>query len=60
VQITYRHAMDKWEGVLGGYEETLLNGVWMGLLGLECLMVVGVVVRGLASVARGREKVKEL
>lgn len=52
--------MDKWEGVLGGYEETLLNGVWMGLLGLECLMVVGVVVRGLASVARGREKVKEL
>ena len=60
VQITYRHAMDKWEGVLGGYEETLLNGLWMGLLGLECLMVVGVVVRGLAGVTRPKGKVKEL
>jgi hypothetical protein len=60
VQITYRHAMDKWAGMLGGHEETLLNGLWMGLLGLECLMVVGVVVRGLTRMARPTGKVKEL
>lgn len=47
-------------GVLGGREEVLLNGLWMGLLGLECLMVAGVVVRRLVGLARSGVKAKEL
>jgi hypothetical protein len=29
------------------YEENLLNGIWIGLLSLEILMIFGVAVRGL-------------
>jgi hypothetical protein len=58
VQITYRVLMLKLGGVLGGYEETLLNGLWMGLLGLECLMVAGVALKGALRAVRPREKVK--
>lgn len=45
-------------GVLGGYEEMLLDGIWMALLGVECLMVAGVVVRRLAAAVKTKEKVK--
>ena len=39
-------------GKLYGYEEQILNSIWMGLLGLEVLMVVGLAAqRLLASVA---------
>jgi hypothetical protein len=60
VQISYRVWMRNLEGILGGYEETLLNGLWIGLLGLECLMVAGVAVRGVLRAVRPREKVKAL
>lgn len=30
-----------------GYEEKILNTVWIGLLGLETLMVLGVAVQGI-------------
>jgi hypothetical protein len=32
-----------------GYEDRILNAVWVGLLGLEVLMVLGVAVRGIAK-----------
>lgn len=45
-------------GLLGGYEETLLNGLWVGLLGLECLMVASVALRGALRAVRPAKKVK--
>ncbi|KAB5566348.1 hypothetical protein GE09DRAFT_1055913 [Coniochaeta sp. 2T2.1] len=64
VQITYGMTMDSIAGSLGGYEQTLLNALWMGLLGLECLMVAGVAIRGVVRAVKPavREKVpaKEL
>ncbi|KFH45406.1 hypothetical protein ACRE_037460 [Hapsidospora chrysogenum ATCC 11550] len=32
-----------------GYEDRILNAVWVGLLGLEVLMVLGVAVRAIAK-----------
>ncbi|KAH8903519.1 hypothetical protein BR93DRAFT_931118 [Coniochaeta sp. PMI_546] len=58
VQISYRVLMLNFRGVLGGYEETLLNGLWMGLLGLECLMVAGVALRSALRAFRPGKKVK--
>jgi hypothetical protein len=58
VQITHGVLMWKLEGVLGGYEETLLDGLWMGLLGLEFLMVAGVVLRSVVKAVQPRPKVK--
>lgn len=58
VQISYRVLMVNLRGVLGGHEETLLNGLWIGLLGLECLMVAGVALRGLVRAVRPGSKVK--
>jgi hypothetical protein len=58
VQISHGVLMWKIGGVLGGYEETLLDGIWIALLGLECLMVAGVVVRRVAAAWRPGEKLK--
>ena len=58
MQITHRVLMINLRGVLGGHEETLLNGIWIGLLGVECLMVAGVALRGLVRAVRPRSKVK--
>lgn len=41
-----------------GYEDKILNAVWVGLLGLEILMVVGVAVRGLAKRVQPAAKAK--
>ena len=64
VHVTYGMTVDSIAGSLGGYEETLLNGLWMGLLGLECLMVAGVAIRSVVRAVKPavREKVpaKEL
>lgn len=62
MQITYRVLMLNIGGLLGGVEEQLLNGLWMGLLGLECLMVAGLALRSLTRAVTARPKVpsKEL
>lgn len=41
-----------------GYDDKFLNAVWLGLLGLETLMVVGVAVQGVARKLQGAPKVK--
>lgn len=46
------------EGYAFGFEEKLLNGIWIGLLGLEALMVFGVLVKSVASRMQTGQKVK--
>ncbi|OIW24545.1 hypothetical protein CONLIGDRAFT_718464 [Coniochaeta ligniaria NRRL 30616] len=58
VQISHRVLMLNFSGALGGYEETLLDGLWMGLLALECLMVAGVAVRAALRAGQPGKKVK--
>lgn len=41
--------LKKLDGYLHGHEEEILNAIWIGLLGLEIAMVLGVAVRGLAK-----------
>lgn len=41
-----------------GYDDRFLNALWLGLLGLEALMVVGVAVQGVARRLQGPPKVK--
>jgi hypothetical protein len=41
--------LNKLDGYLHGHEEEILNAVWIGLLGLEIAMVLGVAVRGLVK-----------
>lgn len=41
-----------------GYEEDLLNFIWLGLLGLEAAMVLGGVVKAVVG-GPSRPKVKE-
>jgi hypothetical protein len=60
MQISHHRVMDCFASTLDGHEETLLNGLWIGLLGLECLMVGGVVVRGFVRMLKPRSKIKEL
>ncbi len=64
VQISHRVLLFNMAGnpLLFGYEEQLLNSIWMGLLGLEAAMVVSVaamtVFRAVAP-ARPQPKVAE-
>jgi hypothetical protein len=46
-------------GYAFGHEEKLLNGIWMGLLGLETLMVLVVAVQGLVRRFHGPAAVKQ-
>lgn len=41
-----------------GHDDGFLNGLWLGLLGLETLMVVGVAVQGVARRLQGPAKLK--
>jgi hypothetical protein len=45
-------------GYTFGYEERLLNGLWIGLLGLETLMVLGVAVRSVVRRLKAPPKQK--
>jgi hypothetical protein len=56
MQISYRHVMDSLAGMVARHEERLLNRLWMSLLGLEFLMVVGVMLRGVVRVVKPRVK----
>jgi hypothetical protein len=50
VQNTYPNLLRSMESLLAtGYEDKILNAVWVGLLGLEVLMVLGVAVRGVVK-----------
>ena len=49
VQNTYPMLLEMMEDFAFGHEERILNAVWVGLLGLEVLMVLGVAVRGIAK-----------
>ena len=41
-----------------GYDDRFLNGLWLGLLGLETLMVLGVAVQGVVRRLQGTSKLK--
>lgn len=49
VQNAYPLLLEKMAAYAYGYEERILNAVWVGLLGLEVLMVLGVAVRGIVK-----------
>ena len=49
MQNTYPLLLEKMRSLQLGNEETILNAVWVGLLGLEVLMVLGVFVQGVAK-----------
>ncbi|KAI6780962.1 uncharacterized protein J7T54_003104 [Emericellopsis cladophorae] len=46
---TYPLLLEKMRSLHLGNEEKILNAVWVGLLGLEVLMVLGVFVQGIAK-----------
>ena len=47
------------ERIVGyGYDDRFLNALWLGLLGLETLMVLGVAVQGVLRKLQGPPKVK--
>lgn len=59
VQNTYPNLLRSMENVLAtGYEDKILNAVWVGLLGLEVIMVLGVAVRGVMKRASPAPKAK--
>lgn len=60
MQISHGVLMFNLEGLLGGCEEDILNGLWIGLLGLEALMVTGVALRGLVRAIAPKPKQKAL
>lgn len=41
-----------------GYDDGFLNALWLGLLGLETLMVLGVAIQGVVRKLQGPPKVK--
>lgn len=45
---SYSMSSGYFNGYSSDYEEKLLNTVWMGIVGLEVLMVLGVAVRGIS------------
>ena len=49
MQNAYPLLLEKMTTLHLGNEEKILNAVWVGLLGLEVLMVLGVFVRGVAK-----------
>ncbi|KAJ9142434.1 hypothetical protein NKR23_g7268 [Pleurostoma richardsiae] len=57
-QITYRVFLFNMSGQLFGYEEVILDGIWFGLLGLEALMIAGLVARRLFMAVSPKSKVK--
>ncbi|KAH8666533.1 hypothetical protein BX600DRAFT_461955 [Xylariales sp. PMI_506] len=65
MQITYRPLLFNLDGLLGGLEVEILDALWIGLLGLEAVMLAWVFVLRIAAItgnssATGRKKVKEL
>ena len=58
-QISYRVLSINMAGTLFGYEEQILNGIWMGLLGLEVMMVAGLAVRRLFANVASKPKQKK-
>ncbi|ORY61402.1 uncharacterized protein BCR38DRAFT_487153 [Pseudomassariella vexata] len=59
LQVTYRPLLWNMEGMLGGYEVAILDGLWIGLLGLEAVMIVSVLVLGIVRTAKPAQKIKE-
>ncbi|KAM0265685.1 hypothetical protein ACHAQJ_000119 [Trichoderma viride] len=45
--MSYSMSSDYFNGYASDYEERLLNTVWMGIVGLEVLMVLAVAARGI-------------
>lgn len=41
-----------------GYDDTFLNALWLGLLGLETVMVMGLAVRGVVQRLQVQPKLK--
>ena len=59
VQNTLPLLMDALRGYAFENEEQVLNTVWMGILGLEVLMVLGVAVQGVVKKYGPAPKYKE-
>ncbi|KAH8890517.1 hypothetical protein GQ53DRAFT_842252, partial [Thozetella sp. PMI_491] len=57
---SYERPMLNIMAVLGGEpsEEQVLNGIWIGLLGLEALIVAGVAVYKVAGAMGPRQRIK--
>jgi hypothetical protein len=60
LQSAYPILVRSMEGYAFGNEERLLNGIWIGLLSIEALMVVGVAVRGLVKRFGAKPKQKTI
>ncbi|PKS10919.1 hypothetical protein jhhlp_002677 [Lomentospora prolificans] len=58
VTAAYPILLKNMEGYAFGYEEKILNSLWIGLLGLETLMVLGVAVQSIMKRFQSAPKVK--
>lgn len=60
LQASYPILLANMDGYAFGYEERLLNAVWLALLGVESVLVAGVVVQAAARRLRSGPKEKTL
>jgi hypothetical protein len=59
IQNMYPILLKNMTGYFQGREETVLNAVWVGLLGLEILMVLGVAVRSVVKTLKAPPRPKQ-
>ena len=59
IQNMYPIFLKKMSGYFYGHEETVLNAVWVGLLGIEIIMVLSVAVRGVVKTLRAPPRPKQ-
>jgi hypothetical protein len=60
MQISYRPLRWNLEGMVGGFEVPVLDALWIGLLGLEAVMIVYVLLLRISGAMRKDAKIKEL
>jgi len=60
VTASYPLLLQMMEGYAFGHEEKILNTLWIGLLGLETLMVLGVAVQSIVRRLQAPPKVKTI
>lgn len=58
ITAAYPILLENMQGYAFGYEEKILNSLWIGLLGIETLMVLGVAVQSLLKRFQSAPKVK--
>lgn len=60
MQISYRPLRWNLEGMAGGLEVPILDALWVGLLGLEAVMIIYVLLLRISGAIRKEGKIKEL